>query len=108
MNARPLRAFVAVAELGSFRRAADQVGISQPALSAQIREMERQFGFDLFARTSRHVTLTGEGRLFLARARGLVLETEWMNPAARAIRSDELRIGAAHHSAQIAERQMVI
>lgn len=108
LNARPLRAFIAVAELGSFRRAADQLGISQPALSAQIREMERQFGFDLFARTSRHVALTAEGNLFLDRARRLVLETDWMNQAARAIRSDELRIGTAHHSAQIAERQAVI
>ncbi|MBY8824318.1 LysR family transcriptional regulator [Sphingomonas colocasiae] len=108
LNARPLRAFVAVAELGSFRRAAYQLGISQPALSAQIREMERQFGFDLFARTSRHVTLTAEGSLFLDRARRLVLETDWMNQAARAIRSDELRVGAAHHSAQIPERQALI
>ena len=108
LNARPFRAFVAVAELGSFRRAAAQLHVSQPALSAQIREMERQLGFDLFARTSRRVTLTAEGRLFLDRARRLVLETEWLNQAARAIRSDELRIGAAHHSAQIAERQAVI
>ena len=108
MNARPFRAFVAVADLGSFRRAADQLHISQPALSAQIREMERQLGFALFARTSRRVTLTPEGSLFLDRARRLVLETDWMNQAARAIGSDELRIGAAHHSAQIAERQAVI
>lgn len=108
LNARPFRAFVAVADLGSFRRAADQLLISQPALSAQIREMERQLGFDLFARTSRRVTLTAEGSLFLDRARRLVLETEWLNQVARAIRSDELRIGAAHHSGEIAERQAVI
>ena len=70
--------------------------------------MERQLGFDLFTRTSRRVTLTPEGGLFLDRARRLVLETDWMNQAARAIGSDELRIGAAHHSAQIEERQAVI
>lgn len=108
LNARPFRAFVAVADTGSFRRAADQLHISQPALSAQIREMERQLGFDLFTRTSRRVALTPEGGLFLDRARRLVLETDWMNQAARAIGSDELRIGAAHHSAQIQERQAVI
>lgn len=108
LQARPFRAFVAIADLGSFRRAAEHLHISQPALSAQIREIERQLGFDLFARANRRVVLTAEGRLFLDRARRLVLETEWMNQAARAIGSDELRIGAAHHSAQIGERRAVI
>lgn len=108
LDARPYRAFVRVADSGSFSRAADSLNISQPALSAQIRELERRLGFMLFSRTSRRVDLTIEGSLFLDKARRLVIETDWLNQAAREIRLNQLRIGAAHHSAQIAERRLLI
>lgn len=108
LDARPYRAFVAVADTGSFSRAAQMLHVSQPALSAQIKEFERRLGFALFARTSRSVTLTAEGRLFIDRARRLVTETEWAANAAREIRTNRLRIGAAHHTADIAERNALI
>lgn len=104
LQARPFRAFVTIAEAGSFRQASARLNISQPALSAQIREMERQLGFDLFDRTGRRVALTPEGSRFLDWARRLVLETDWVHQAARSIRTHELRIGAVHHSDRIAER----
>lgn len=108
LDARPYRAFVMVADTGSFSRAADALHVSQPALSAQIKEFERRLGFALFARTSRSVALTPEGRLFIDRARRLVTETDWANNAAREIRLNQLRIGAAHFTNDIAERNAVI
>jgi DNA-binding transcriptional LysR family regulator len=104
LDAKPYRAFVRIAELGSFSRAASDLCVSQPALSAQMRELERRLGFLLFRRHNRRITLTAEGAIFLDRARRLIVETEWLNQAARDIRENELRIGTAHHSADIPER----
>ena len=50
--------FLAVGETLSFRTAAEQIGIAQPALSRSIRQLEQQLGFALFERTTRRVTLT--------------------------------------------------
>ncbi len=108
LDARPYRAFIAVADTASFSRAAEMLHVSQPALSAQIKEFERRLGFALFARSSRSVALTPEGRLFIDRARRLVTETDWANNAAREIRTNQLRIGAAHYTGDIAERNAVI
>jgi DNA-binding transcriptional LysR family regulator len=108
LDARPYRAFIAVADTGSFSRAAEMLHVSQPALSAQIKEFERRLGFALFARSSRSVALTPEGRLFVDRARRLVTETDWANNAAREIRTNQLRIGAAHYTGDIAERNAAI
>ncbi len=108
LDARPYRAFVQIADSGSFTRAAEMLNVSQPALSAQMRELERLLGFALFHRHNRRVSLTAEGRIFLDRARRLILETDWLNKAARDIRENQLRIGVAHHSAGIAERRALI
>ncbi len=108
LDARPHRAFIAIAETGSFSRAAAMLHISQPALSAQLKEFERRLGFRLLDRTSRKVSLTIEGRLFLDRSRRLVRETEWANNAARDIRNNQLRVGTAHYTAEIAERNRII
>ncbi|KQW22670.1 LysR family transcriptional regulator [Afipia sp. Root123D2] len=53
--------FLAVGETLSFRKAAEQIGIAQPALSRSIRQLEQQLGFALFERTTRRVTLTPAG-----------------------------------------------
>lgn len=108
LDARPYRYFVAIAEHRSFSEAASVMNVSQPALSAQIRELERRLGFKLFNRTGRRVALTEDGRAFLNNARRLILETEWTNQAAREIRTKALTIGAAHFTAQIPERRQVI
>ena len=108
LDARPYRAFVQIADSGSFTRAAELLHVSQPALSAQIRELERLLGFALFHRHNRRVSLTAEGRIFLDRARRLILETDWINKSARDIRENQLRIGAAHYSSGIAARRDLI
>jgi DNA-binding transcriptional LysR family regulator len=62
---RQLQAFRAIADLGSFTRAAQRLQIAQPALSLSIRELESELGARLFDRTTRRVELTAVGREFL-------------------------------------------
>jgi len=64
VEVRHLRAFVAVARLQSFTRAAEQLFISQPALSRTIQQLEEALQVTLVDRTSRHVELTEAGREF--------------------------------------------
>ncbi|MDR5740604.1 MULTISPECIES: LysR family transcriptional regulator [unclassified Caballeronia] len=67
-----LQAFRAVVELGSFRKAAEAVNISQPALSRRIDKLEEALGVRLFERTTRSVTLTTVGRVFAPSAEQLL------------------------------------
>src|SRR6187455_1563706 len=61
INLRQLRAFVSIGRLGSFTKAAAALHATQPALSAQIRELEEALGVKLFDRSTRSVTLTQAG-----------------------------------------------
>jgi DNA-binding transcriptional LysR family regulator len=65
-----LDAFIAVAERGSFRAAAEAIHLSPAALSRRIERLESALGIRLFNRTTRAVELTSLGRTFLERARG--------------------------------------
>lgn len=71
-----LRAFVAVAELNSFRAAADAIHLSQPALSRRVEKLEQALGVRLFERTTRSVSLTAVGRDFSHKARSLLDDLE--------------------------------
>jgi DNA-binding transcriptional LysR family regulator len=108
LDATPYRIFVTVADELSFTRASALLNVSQPALSARIREFERRLGFALFARTSRRVELTVEGRLFLGNARRMVTEASWASQAAREIRDNDLRIGAPLYTMLIPKRRELI
>lgn len=66
---RHVLTFVCLAETQSFRRAAERLCLSQPAVSAHIRDLERQCGVPLVHRTTRHVSLTEEGKAYAARAK---------------------------------------
>jgi len=66
---RQLRTFVAVAERGSFTRAADDLYVAQQAVSQQVKALETALGVTLLWRTSRRVELTPAGKVFLADCR---------------------------------------
>ncbi len=80
---RQLECLVAVAEEGSFRRAATTVGISQPALSAQIQGVEALFGVQVFERDRRSVLVTPAGEEIVARAREALTAVDSVSDAAR-------------------------
>lgn len=76
MELRQLRYFVAVAQELHFGRAARRMRVSQPPLSRQIADLERQLGVRLLNRTSHHVELTAAGRAFLSESREILAAVE--------------------------------
>jgi DNA-binding transcriptional LysR family regulator len=73
-----LRAFIAVADLSSFRAAAETIHLSQPALSRRIDKLEDALGVRLFDRDTRNVELTAVGRDFARKARALLDDLDAM------------------------------
>jgi DNA-binding transcriptional LysR family regulator len=84
-----LSVFVRAAESGSFSRAARELDLSQPSVSRIIGELEARLGVTLLLRTTRRITVTDAGALFLDRAREILAEIEDAEDAARGI--DSLR-----------------
>lgn len=96
MDSRQLRHFVAVAETLNYHRAAEQLHMSQPPLSASIRKLEEQLGVQLFERTRRGTALTAAGTAALEDARRALFHTEQFGRVATATARGEagsLRIG---------------
>lgn len=104
MDLRQLRHFVALADHRSFVRAADAIGLSQPAFSRSIQTLERDLDSQLVDRASREFRLTGQGELVLQHARRLLA-------GSRALRNElvqyngltagELRFGSGPYPAQL-------
>jgi DNA-binding transcriptional LysR family regulator len=93
---RHLRYFVAVAEERSFSRAAERLHMAQSPLSAAIRQLEREIGAELLARSSRGVSATPAGAVMLDRARRILEGVDGAVTAARRAAAGELgalRIG---------------
>jgi DNA-binding transcriptional LysR family regulator len=84
-----LSVFVRTAESGSFSRAGRELGLSQPSISRIIGDLEARLGVTLLLRTTRRLTLTDAGALFLDRAREILSQVEDAEDAARGL--DSLR-----------------
>jgi LysR family transcriptional regulator, cyn operon transcriptional activator len=98
MELRHLQYFVAVAEAGSVLRAAERLGLTQPALSRQIRVLETELGVRLFDRVGRRIQLTAEGADLLRHSRELLVSAAALTDRARALLTGDagiLRVGAS-------------
>jgi DNA-binding transcriptional LysR family regulator len=98
MDLRQLSYFVAVAEEGQFTRAATRVSVAQPAVSAQIRRLERELGQPLFHRDQRAVRLTAAGEALLPHARAALAAAERGRDEVASLRGllhGRLRVGVA-------------
>ncbi|WP_369930362.1 LysR family transcriptional regulator [Xanthomonas sp. NCPPB 2632] len=91
---RHLRYFIAVADELHFSRAAERLGMSQPPLSQQIRDLESLLGLRLLRRTNRRVELTDAGRVYLDAARDIVARVDAAADQAR--RAERGEIGELH------------
>jgi len=90
LDLRHLRQFVAIAELGSYRRAADALHIAQPALTVSIQKLEHAVGVQLLERGSRGVTLTAAGLALMDDARRALFHADQARRAARRVALGEL------------------
>lgn len=90
MELRHLRYFVAVAEGCNFRRASQQLNVTQPALSVQVKQLEDEIGTALFSRVGGGVTLTAAGEVFLAYAQQILREAKGAVERARQAGSGEI------------------
>lgn len=88
MTLQQIRYCLTISETGSMNRAAENLYVTQPALTGAIRELEAELGITIFNRTNRGVTLTNEGRRFLHYARQIyqqyeLMEQEYLRPKKR-------------------------
>src|SRR6266481_4539814 len=91
MELRHLRYFVGVAEALSFTKAAEKLHTAQPSLSRQVKDLEEELGVRLLNRTKQLVTLTDEGRSFLADAKRLLALAAETVESVRRLHSGEVR-----------------
>ena len=104
MEFKHLRSFLAVAERLHFRRAAESINLSEPALSVQIRALEEELGVQLLFRDHRKTWLTPAGQVFLAEAREMVAQSERATARARRAACGQigiLRIGFVSSAAAL-------
>ncbi|MFI8484176.1 LysR family transcriptional regulator [Streptomyces rubrogriseus] len=99
MDTEAVRSFVRAAELGQLRHAADELGVTQQAVSKRIAALERSLDVRLFTRTPRGVELTLDGQAFLPHARNIVANVDRAVTAirrgSRALRIDVLGLRSA-------------
>ncbi|MGV1832318.1 LysR substrate-binding domain-containing protein [Agrobacterium vitis] len=83
LDVTKMRYFARIAELGSFTRAASELGVAQPALSLHVRALEEQLGLQLLNRTSRGVVVTEAGQTLLVHAQAILRAIEQAEAATR-------------------------
>jgi DNA-binding transcriptional LysR family regulator len=87
MNLQQLRYFLATARLGSFSAAADELRLTQPGVSDQVRRLERELGMPLFVRVGRGLTLTAAGRTLRPHAERVLAAVETAGEAISEVRT---------------------
>jgi DNA-binding transcriptional LysR family regulator len=100
VDLREIRTFVAVADLGSVSRAAEQLHVTQPALSRQIANLEIELGLNLFDRVGRRLLLTSAGGQLLQHCRGLLNYSRAVREQAEELKRADagmLRVSASPH-----------
>ncbi|SHF42839.1 transcriptional regulator, LysR family [Modicisalibacter ilicicola DSM 19980] len=100
MDTQSLQAFLAVADSGSFSLAAEQLYLTQPAVSKRIATLEDQIGARLFDRFGRRVTLTEAGEVLLPRAREILVMVDDSRRALANLAGDiggSLTMATSHH-----------
>jgi DNA-binding transcriptional LysR family regulator len=100
MDTQNLRAFVLVAETGSFSLAAARLHLTQPAVSKRVALLEEQLGSALFDRIGRITSLTEAGKALLPHARAVQLELEAAQQSVRDLSgavAGQLRLATSHH-----------
>jgi LysR family cyn operon transcriptional activator len=110
MELRQLRYFLTVAEERHFRRAAERLSLTGPALSQQIRQLELELDVQLFDRLGRAVRLTSTGEVFLAHARRVLRDVEDARVALddlRTLRRGSLRIGVVQTVNEVVLPQVI-
>jgi DNA-binding transcriptional LysR family regulator len=96
MDIRQLRTFAAIARLGSFTKAGEELHVAQPAVSMAIRKLEEELELPLFSRRDRKVALTAEGEVLLQHARRLLgdlAEAQQEMADLRGLAKGEVRVG---------------
>ncbi|QUJ66243.1 LysR family transcriptional regulator [Photobacterium sp. GJ3] len=96
MDIRQLTYFIAIAECGSFTRAAEKLHIAQPALSIAMKKLEQQLDMPLFDRSDRHIALTHEGEVLIQHARLILQQVEDARIAMdelKGLQKGEVRLG---------------
>ena len=78
MTLQQLRQVIAVADSGSMNEAAKRLYITQPSLSAAIKELEKEIGIEIFLRSNRGIVTTADGEEFLGYARQIVEQYQLM------------------------------
>lgn len=76
MTLQQLRYIIKIVECGSITEASRQLFVAQPSLSAAVKEIETEFGIEIFHRTSKGISLSADGTEFLSYARQIIEQTE--------------------------------
>jgi DNA-binding transcriptional LysR family regulator len=100
MEFNSLKAFIAVAESGSFTEASERLFLTQPAVSKRVAALEEELGAPLFDRIGRTVSLTEAGQTLLPRARRILDEVKESREAISNLSGEiggELSFGTSHH-----------
>ena len=92
MNVFQMECFLAVAENLNFARAAEQLHVTQPAVTQQIHALERELNVKLFTRTTRTVKLTEQGRTFINDAQQMVAISERAKKRFETFSDDEIQL----------------